>query len=419
MLRVVRPSVLLAGGLVLLAGGCGENEEPKPGQKRESAPTLLLGQAQFVQQQTAEGKSKPVPGPARLVILRQDGQQWQREVVEDPDSNVFHKVEVYTDPTDAGAIPGVLTIGANAAAVKLWHWTGDAWSARTLWTTSFGGKQNRLRDYEIGDVTGDRVADIAVVTHDQGVVAVLTRSGDGWQAEEIDRKANTFIHEVELGDLDGDGLAEIYVTPSEPNRFDGTPQPGAIIVYRHTPTGFERQIVEEFPRRHPKEILVTDLDGDGRPTLLAAVEADLGTDPGRDPKATQVTIKQYRWDGSQYVGEARCTVPDGLCRFLNVGDVDGDGKLEIIASTHKQGLWLVRPTGTAWQTELIDADSGGFEHATVLADLDHDGTQEIYVVADKQQQARRYRWTGQGWDRQTLYQIEGQKITFCISAGEL
>ncbi len=418
MLRVVRPSVLLAGGLVLLAAGCCECEEPKLAKKRESAPTLLLGQAQLVQETTPDGKIKHVPQPARLVILRRHREEWKREAVEDPESNVFHKAEVYADPNSTDAIPGVLTIGANAAAIKLWHWTGDGWSARTLWKASFGGKWDRLRDFEIGDVTGDGVDDIVIATHDQGVVVVLTRSGDQWQDQEIDRKPNIFVHEVELGDLDGDGLAEIYATPSLPNRFDNTPQPGSIVVYRYGPTGFERQFVEEFPRQHPKEILVTDLDGDGRPTLLAAVEADLGKDAGRDPNANAVVIKQYRWHQGEYVGKVRCKLPDGLCRFLNAGDVDGDGKVEVIASTHKKGLWLIRPSGDQWATELIDADSGGFEHATVLADLDGDGVQEIYAAADKQKELRRYRWTGRGWDRKTLYHIEAQ-FTFSVSAGEL
>ncbi len=451
MRRAYCANLWLTAGLIFLVGGCGESDsvskpegpdsgprapapsgaqDPAPAPQppaappqapttRASGPVLLLGQAQFVDVQTADGKTRPQPGPARLVILQRRGQEWEPQVLEDPESNVFHKVIAYSDPTMPGAPPGLMTAGAVAAAIKVWHWTDSGWAARTLWKTTFGGKWDRLRDSEIGDVTGDGVDDIAIVTHDQGVVAVLTRAGDQWQAQEIDRKPDTFVHEVELGDLDGDGLLEVYTTPSAPNKFDGTPQPGSIVVYKYTGGRFERQVVKEFPRQHPKEILMTDLDGDGRPTLLAAVEADLGKDAGRDPSADKVVITEYTWDGGTYVGQARCKLADGLCRFLNAGDVDGDGKPEVIASTHKQGLWLVRPVGDAWTTELIDADSGGFEHATALADLDGDGVQEIYVVADQQKQIRSYRWAGEKWDRKVLHDIEGQKITFFISAGEL
>lgn len=410
---------------LLLVNGCGKADKPAAEIKtqREAAtgalPTILLSQAQFIETKDEEtGKTKSVPGPARLVILRNLNGQWQPEIIEDPESNVFHKAILCNDSEIVGDTPGILTIGANAAALKLWRRSDNGWSAETLWKTTFGGKWDRLRDFELGDVTGDGKLDIAIVTHDQGVVAVLSRAENGWQATEIDRKKKTFVHEAELGDLDSDGLLEIYATPSKPNKFDGTPQPGEIVVYRHTPDGFERKIVEEFPLRHVKEILVTDIDGSG-PVLLASVEAELGDREDASLDARKTLIKRYRFQDGQYVGEVVCTLPDHLCRFLNAGDVDGDGKPELIASTHKKGIWLARPGAKKWKVELVDAESSGFEHATVLADLDGDGVQEIYVASDDQHQLRRYRWTGNDWQRDTLRPIEGRKITFGISAGQM
>lgn len=405
----------LIGGVLALTIGCSRADDPTT--DNGPGPTILLTQAQFTETTDDSGKIRSKPGAARLVILRKLNKEWKRDIVEDPVSNVFHKAAFFTDPADPTQPPGILTIGANAAAIKLWRQTADGWSAETLWQTEFGGKQNRLRDFEVGDVTGDGKPDIAIVTHDQGVVAVLQRTDDGWQSTELDRKPKTFVHEVELGDLDGDGVPEIYATPSAPNRFDGTPQPGAIIVYRHTSKGFERSVAEEFPLRHVKETLVADMDGSGRPVLLASVEAELASRPDAPPDANRVLIKRYRFEKGQYVGEIVCTLPDSLCRFLNAGDVDGDGKPELIASTHKQGIWLARPRPTAWDVELVDSESGGFEHATTLADLDGDGTQEIYVAADNQRSVRCYRWTGDKWEREDLYTIEDRKITFGITVG--
>ena len=409
----------------MAVAGCGNAEKPNQKSSPQTSaapsgpcPTILLAQAQFIDTTDPEtGKTKPTPGPARLEILRQVGDEWTSEIIEDPESNVFHKAVIFNDPEHADAKPGILTIGANAAALKLWRRSDDGWTAETLWTTTFGGKQNRLRDFEMGDVTGDGKPDFAIVTHDQGVVVVLTRGETGWEATEIDRKERTFVHECELGDLDGDGVLEIYATPSKPNKFDGTPQPGEIVVYRHTTAGFKREIVEEFPLRHVKEILVTKLDDSG-PVLLAAVEAELGNRADAPLDANKTLIKRYRFENGQYVGDVVCTLPDHLCRFLNAGDVDGDGKPELIASTHKQGIWLARPAPGEWTVELIDADSGGFEHATVLADLDGDGVDEIYVAADEQRQVRRYRWNGTKLERDTISPIDDHKITFGISAGK-
>ena len=62
---------------------------------------------------------------------------------------------------------------------------------------------------------------------------------------------------------------------------------------------------------------------------------------------------------------------DRQCRFLACGDVDGDGKKELVASGMKSGLWLLKMSpGGKWTAALIDARSSGYEHATYLADLD-------------------------------------------------
>ncbi len=113
--------------------------------------------------------------------------------------------------------------------VKLWKPDG---TSTTLWEKDFGGKFSRMRDLEVADVNGDGFSDIAVATHDQGVVAVLWGDGaGGFTVEELDADPNTFVHEVEVGDLDGDGVLEIYATPSLPNKLDGTPQPGFVTRY--------------------------------------------------------------------------------------------------------------------------------------------------------------------------------------------
>jgi hypothetical protein len=400
---------------VLLNGGCEAADAPAADEG--SRGTILLTQAQFTEKTDKAGKIRSIPGAARLVILRKTGDKWEREVVEDPESNVFHKAAFFADPTAAVKEPGILTIGANAAAIKVWHHRNGGWIERTLWQTEFGGKHDRLRDFEIGDVTGDGKPDIALATHDQGVVAVLQQTADGWQPVELDRKKKTFVHEIELGDLDGDGLAEIYATPSQPNRFDGTPQPGEIVTYRRKGEAFERRVVEQFPSRHVKEILVASTGGAGRPVLWAAVEAELGSNGPPTPDSDRVLLKRYEIKEGRYAGEVVCTLPDALCRFLNAGDVDGDGKVELIASTHRSGIWLVRPTADRPQPELIDKDSGGFEHATALGDLDGDGVQEIYVAADKQREVRRYRWAAGKWQREVISPIEERKITFGICVG--
>lgn len=410
---------LFATGAVLL--GCGGEREPAapelaapPPPAPPEAPEpvaaaepdaypkgIVLALAQFV---TKDGK--PVPGPARLEFLRREAGVWKVTAVEDPESNVFHKAMVY--PGADG--PVLLTLGGTAAAVKIWRKNGESLSPTTLWTQDFGGKFSRMRDAEVGDLYGDGAASIAVATHDQGVVAVLRPQQGGFSVEQIDHKPDTFVHEIEIGDLDGDGVLEVYATPSEPNRLDGSPQSGEVV--RYVPArGEGPTVVADLGDRHAKEILVDDVDGDGRDELYVSIEGRMDGKQLIEP----VEIRRYEADTPADAGAVIATIDDRLCRFLTAGDVEGDGKRELVAATFKRGVWLLRPGSDvrgSWDAELVDANSGGFEHAAILTDLDDDGADELYVASDDDKAVRRYRWNGAKPERETLYERPDDRPIF-------
>jgi hypothetical protein len=337
------------------------------------------------------GPSGPVPQPAQLGILTHDGNGWSYRFIEDEDSNVFHKGMVYTPTTGESRI---LTAGGTKAMVKLWDPSGNQ---ETLWEKDFGGKFSRMRDLEVADINADGFTDIAVATHDQGVVAVLYGDGSGgFTAEELDAEPNTFVHEVEVGFFNDAATTEIYTTPSLPNKLDGTPQPG--FVTRYIPGAEEiRRVVADLGDRHAKEILVEDVDGDGRDELYVSVEAVAG---GR------VEILRFDADTDPAEGILITSLDDTLTRFLTAGDVDGDGINEMVAAASKSGLWLLRPGGdprAEWSIESIDRNSGGFEHASILTDLDGDGLDELYVANDDEGEVNRYVWQDGSPVRELLY----------------
>ncbi len=380
-------SILLSLSLLALTA-CGGAPAPKAPEKAEgpSLDTALVFSL-AVLKKGPDGR--PQPQPARLGFLREIKGEWQWTEISDPDSNVFHKAMVYR-----GAETGLLTAGGTRAIIKLWHADG---TSEKLWEADFGGKFSRMRDMEVGDIYGDGMQTIAVATHDQGVVATVRPKEDGsWKVEELDRQPNTIVHEVELGDLNGDGVLEIYATPSLPNKLDGTPQPGEVV--RYVPAKEEgRQVVADLGDRHAKEILADDVDGDGRDELYASLEAVAGG---------QVEILRFDEGSDPTSREVIATIPDTLCRFLTAGDLDGDGKKEMVAAASKSGLWLLRPgedPHAAWELSRIDENSGGFEHAALITDLDGDGVGELYVANDKGKEINRYTWKDGQMDKQTLY----------------
>jgi hypothetical protein len=374
-----------------------QTEERTPARPAGETPDalpqgLLIAYSQFP---VADGRVVPQPGPARLEILTRAGGEWRVQAIEDQASNVFHKAMLYTPPHGER---GILTLGGTAAAVKLWRRNGDQWVAQTLWEQDFGGRFSRMRDAELANLDGRDGDEIVVATHDRGIVAVLTQGDDAaFRVTRLDERPNTFVHEIELGDLNGDGRREIYATPSDPNTLEGGAQPGRVMRYELPASGDPAPgvVVADLGDRHAKEIYVGDVDGDGRDELYVAVEGLMRGEEGAREIVEPVEIRRYDHDTPANAGVVIARIQDSQTRFLTVGDLDGDGRREMIAAAFSSGVWLLRPGRNAraeWSSERVDQESSGFEHAALVADLDENGTSELYVAADEQGEVRRYVW---------------------------
>lgn len=424
-------SLTLIPALLLSLAGCGETDPvdadlsaapapppPAPAPAPPPAttgptggpyPALLLGEAWFTK---VDGK--PKPGPARLEIWRKTPTGWERSRLEDPDSNVFHKIIAWEG--------GLLTIGAEKAMVKRWTLEGGEWKGTLLWERNWGGKFQRLRDLEIGDVDGDGKDELVIATHDSGVVAVIDpelADGKGAGVTEMDQLADTFVHEIEIGDLEGDGKLEFFATPSERNKANAS-QPGLVVMYRFEGGKYVRSVVEDQPGTHAKEILATDIDGDGKSEFFSVFEAEVDNGTVVRP----VTIRQYLPKaGGGFDKVDVMTIDDRQTRFLVPGDVDGDGRKELVAAAMKTGLWLLdsEDGGKTWTKTLIDDKSGGFEHAAAMADLDGNGTLELYVASDDQREVRAYTYdpATKAWSKEVIGALDESTITWNITTTTL
>jgi hypothetical protein len=419
---------LFAAALATLSiGACSKKEEPKPAPTPAVEPAAkneaLAAPKDQPPQQTGRRPKRALalalsqfagstPKPARMELIAEHDGVWKSTGFEDPDSNVFHKGLPLMWP---GETPRLITLGGMKAAVKGWGSSGEGFPQATYWTEAFGGKFDRMRDAEMGDVDGDGKVDIAVGTHDQGVVAYLKRiDKDKWEVVQLDKQPNTFIHEIELGDLNQDGATEIYATPSEPNKLDAGEQSGVVVSY--VPKLKQgRKIVADLGKRHAKEILVKDLDGDGKDELYVAVEALTKGDRNNVEIVEPVEILRYDANTPPKKGKVVARIQDRYCRFLTAGDVDGDGKKELIAAAFRSGVWLLRPNEDPkkeWSIENIETNSSGFEHAALLTDLDEDGKDELYVAADDQGELRRYVWKDGKPVRDTILKRDNPRETW-------
>jgi hypothetical protein len=394
--------------------------EPPPAEKEAPAgplPALLMVQSWFPE----SGQMRPMP--AKLTVWRTDGTDWYDEEILDKGSSVFHKAMPWRD--------GILTAGAGAigskpaAPAKLAHWTrdGDSWKETVLWSQAWEGKFQRLRDIEVADLDGDGQDEIMVATHDMGVVAVVDEGEDGTRtAQEFDKAPDTFVHEVEVGDVDGDGKAEFYVTPSGRNKASGESQAGGVARYDFKDGTYVKSKVVWWDESHAKEILVADMDADGTDELYVVKEGHVEKKGKRTKLIDPVTIvRMIPGSGGAWTEEVVAKLDgDPQCRFLFAGDVNHDGKQDLVAAGKDTGLWLLeRQDDGTYTNSLIDKQSGGFEHAAVHADLDGDGKLEVYVASDKHKQFRRYVFNGEGWDREAVTDFAPKHITWNLQPAKL
>ncbi|MFC3124226.1 Ig-like domain-containing protein [Pseudoroseomonas globiformis] len=211
----------------------------------------------------------------------------------------------------------------------------------------------------VGDVTGDGVADIVAVSGNKDLV-ILEGAGDGsFTAGQSPALSPLFAgsHSLAIGDMNGDGHADIAVGLS------GTsPWQGVGFLFGDGAGGFHSSNV--LINGYSARIVVADLNGDGFDdvisTRLTGGEVDIvWGKPAGQPMGTH----------SYFFGNA--------LKAAAVGDVTGDGIKDIVLALSDGGLALMKGIGPGHFMPTV-LPFGGIKAADVLiADVDGDGRGDI------------------------------------------
>jgi hypothetical protein len=293
----------------------------------------------------------------------------------------------------------------------------------------------------IGDINGDGYNDVIVgvgwqdLSNDGGIFA-FDRFGQllpGWPVWTLDVNLGPNGHSdgvfatPALADLDGDGKLDVIVGTFDQYlyalRYDGTAVPGAwpfflydgtwsspavgdldrdgdleVVIGAYTHAGFppglptvngggimwvlnsDGTVASGWPQVFDLHIdsspALGDLDGDGDLEIVFGT----GHEPG-DPRGHKVYALHHT--GTAVTGWPAAT-GEYVWPSPALGDLDGDGAAEVVASCEDGKLYAWNGNGTAlsgWPVLPLNEScvNGALVGSPVIADLDHDGNLEVVV----------------------------------------
>jgi hypothetical protein len=209
-------------------------------------------------------------------------------------------------------------------------------------TLLFRNQGLRIRDMQIyGNI-------LVAVGHDDADMHLYNLATKKHKMFHLSGYDDGIAHALELGDLDGDGIVESYVTYTTKNVSGGLGQEGSIVrvdIDWKTLQHKEQIVIDLYKEyiSHAKEIAIFDWDDDNIDELLVEVAPQVEVyGKGNYEFAEPMRFVAIEKNDDKYVPQLIAQANVRLGRELTIADVDRDGKKEILFSDfYETGIYVL------------------------------------------------------------------------------
>ncbi len=293
----------------------------------------------------------------------------------------YSSIPIYPGATKAKDIDGdgkadLILANTNSSTMSVFRNVNTV--AGSLTTASFASKidfttGSNPGEFVIEDINGDGKPDIVALSSYQSSVNILKNTstvGNISFATNLQLATGNRVVGLSVTDINGDGKPDIVVTNSSDNTF-------SVLINTSTTASISFAPKVDFASgTTPGTILAADFDGDGKPDLAIVSQVSIGT------YGSSKIISVYL-NTSNLTTISFAPKTDYLTNgspVMNVGDLDGDGKPDLIFSDNNifSVLRNISSAGNIVFEPKVDFQNGNNGYGTMLlTDIDGDGKLDV------------------------------------------
>ncbi|MEI6823278.1 MAG: FG-GAP-like repeat-containing protein, partial [Bacteroidota bacterium] len=196
----------------------------------------------------------------------------------------------------------------------------------------------------------------------------VTLAGSITFTDKVDFATGTSPFSVRLGDIDGDGKVDLVI-----NNYSSK----TISVFRNTSSSGTVSFADKVDLatvNYPLSVSIVDIDGDGKPDFVVA-------------NAGSYTVSVFRNISSGTTVLFETEVDFETVNFptndVSIGDIDGDGKPDLVMANSNSTISVLRNTSTSGNLSFatkVDFATSYTPNYVSIGDIDGDGKVDLAVV---------------------------------------